>query len=50
MNNKRLTTLLYNSIILLEEQGYEKEQIKEEIGITDEEYNQIVDDYIDKSI
>lgn len=39
MNNERLITLLYNAIVCLKEFGSD---IEFEIGITDEEYEEIM--------
>jgi len=48
MNNERLVTLLYNAItFLMDEKGSDREEIMEALGITVEEYNQIMDDYKD---
>ena len=44
MNEERLITLLYNAIVLLEEQGYEFKQLKEELGITKKEYKKIMEE------
>ena len=44
MDNKRLMILLYNALVCLEEQGCEGEQLKLDIGITDEEYKEIMED------
>lgn len=43
MKNERLMVLLYNAIVCLEEQGYESEQLKFELGITDEEYKEVME-------
>lgn len=43
MDKERLITLLYNAILCLEEFGIEGEQLKFDIGITEEEYNQIME-------
>lgn len=42
MDKERLITLLYNAILCLEEFGIEGEQLEFDIGITEEEYNQIM--------
>ena len=39
--NLRLTTLLYNAIVLLEEQ-YDPLQLQEELGMTQAEYNSLM--------
>ena len=41
MNNERLKTLIYNAIVLLEENGYTIEEFKYELGITLDEYDEI---------
>ena len=41
MNNERLKTLIYNAIVLLEENGYTIEQFKYELGMTVDEYDEI---------
>lgn len=41
MTNKRLIVLLYNAIMCLEEYGCDGEQLKADIGITEEEYEKI---------
>lgn len=43
MDKERLITLLYNAILCLEEFGIEGEQLEFDIGITEEEYNQIME-------
>lgn len=43
MTNERLVVLLYNAIICLEEYGCSKEQLKADIGITEEEYKKIME-------
>ena len=43
INRERLTTLLYNAISCLEEYGCDGEQLKADIGITDEEYKKIME-------
>lgn len=37
----RMDTILYNAIALLKE-NYDKENLLEELGITEEEYNEIM--------
>lgn len=44
LTRERLITLLYNAIALLEENGYDIEQIVEEVGITSEEYDKVMYD------
>ena len=41
MNNERLKILIYNAIILLEENGYTIEEFKYELGMTLDEYDEI---------
>ena len=41
MNNERLKTLIYNAIVLLEENGYTIEEFKYELGMTQDEYDEI---------
>ena len=43
MDKERLITLLYNAILCLEEFGIDGEQLEFDIGITEEEYNQIME-------
>lgn len=43
MTNERLTTLLYNAIICLEEYGCDREQLEVNIDITEEEYKKIME-------
>lgn len=48
MTNERLTTLLYNALSFLKDvNGTEFEELEEELGITEAEYKQIVEDYQD---
>lgn len=44
MDNKRLMILLYNAIVCLKEYGCEGEQLNLDIGITEEEYKEIMED------
>lgn len=44
MTNERLMVLLYNAIVCLEEYGCEGEQLKNDIGITEEEYKELMED------
>lgn len=41
MNNERLKTLIYNAIILLEENGYTIEEFTYGLGMTQNEYDEI---------
>ncbi len=43
MNEERLKVLLYNATVCLEENGYDFETLKDSIGITEEEYKEIMD-------
>lgn len=43
MTNERLMTLLYNAIMCLEEYGCDGEQLEIDIGITEEEYDKIME-------
>ena len=43
MTEERLKVLLYNSIVMLEEDLRFKNNIKEELGMTEEEYNEIME-------
>lgn len=43
MENERLKTLLYNALVLLEENGaIMRTDLEEEVGITQEEYDEIM--------
>ena len=42
--NQRLSALLYNTITLLLEEGITVEELKKEIGITEEEYERIMEE------
>lgn len=44
LTNERLITLLYNSLVLLEE-NLGKEELLEELGMTEEEYKAVSDDF-----
>ena len=44
MTNERLKVLLHNAIICLEEYGCEGEQLQDDLGITEEEYNETMED------
>lgn len=43
MTNERLIILLYNAIVCLEECEYDIEQLKGDVGITEEEYRKIME-------
>ena len=43
MTNERLIALLYNAIMCLEEYGCDGEQLESDIGITEEEYKEIME-------
>lgn len=43
MTNERLTILLQNAIICLEEYGYTDRQLQNDIGITEGEYKKIME-------
>lgn len=47
MTNDRLITLLYNSIICLEEFGIKGEKLKFEIGISEDEYKKVMEEQED---
>ena len=40
LTNERLTTLLYNAMVLLEEE-YSKDELLEELGMTEKEYEEV---------
>lgn len=42
--SQRLSVLLYNTITLLLEEGMTVEELKKEIGITEEEYERIMEE------
>lgn len=44
--NERMITLMYNAIVLLEEQ-YDREELLEELGMTEDEYKKIMEEYHD---
>jgi hypothetical protein len=44
MKNERLMTLLHNAIICLEEYGCDGEQLEIDLGITEEEYEKVMED------
>ena len=44
MDNKRLMVLLYNAIVCLEEYGCDGKRLKLDIGITEEEYKEVMED------
>lgn len=41
---ERYSDLLYNAIVLLEEQGYSKAELLEEMAMTEKEYDKIMGD------
>jgi len=43
MTNERLVTLLYNAIVCLEEYGCDRIQLEIDLGITKEEYEEIIE-------
>lgn len=43
---ERIITILYNAIVLLEE-TYDHEELLEELGISEKEYRQVMDEYQD---
>lgn len=43
MTNERLINLLYNAIICLGDFGVDEEQLEFEIGITEEEYKEVLE-------
>lgn len=49
MTNDRLITLLYNSIICLEEFGIKGEKLEFEIGISEDEYKKVMEENMRKS-
>ena len=44
--NSRIITLMYNSIVLLEEH-YDHEELLNELGMSEEEYNAVMENYQD---
>lgn len=46
LTNERLITLLYNSLVLLEE-NYDKEELLEKLGMTEAEYDAVVKGHTD---
>ena len=44
--NDRIITLLYNAIVLLEEQ-YNNEDLLNELGMSEDEYKEIMENYQD---
>lgn len=44
ISNDRLSTLLHNAIICLEEQGFDKTQLESDLGIESLEYDVVMDD------
>ncbi len=47
MDSERLKVILYNAIVLLEEENYEREEILVELGMTEKEYDEIIN-YLDE--
>ena len=47
MASERLKVILYNAIVLLEEENYEREEILVELGMTEKEYDEIIN-YLDE--
>ena len=43
---ERIKTILYNAIVLLEE-NYAHEELLEELGISEEEYSDLMEEYQD---
>jgi hypothetical protein len=43
MDRDRLLVVLYNAIIMLQEQGFSDRELLEELGMTEEEYDEIFD-------
>ena len=41
MNKERAMVLLYNAIVLLQEHGYSNDELIEELGITEEELDEV---------
>ena len=50
MTNDRLITLLYNTIICLEEFGIKGEELEFEIGISEDEYKKVMEETEAKQI
>lgn len=42
MTNERIIDLLYNAIVCLDGYGCDEEQLKADIGITEEEYEEVM--------
>lgn len=47
LNLDRCSILLYNAIVLLEDEGLSKEEILDELGMSSEEYNEMYEIYRD---
>ena len=43
--NERVATLMYNALILLEEE-YDHSELLDELGMSEEEYREIMDIYV----
>lgn len=43
MENERLETLLCNAIVILEDNGYLPEDVRLALGMSEEEYNKIME-------
>ena len=43
MENERLETLLYNAIVILEDDGYLPEDVRLALRMSEEEYNKIME-------
>lgn len=44
LDKDRLKVLLYNTITLLQDQGFEYGELLEELGITSDEYQEVMED------
>ena len=47
LNLDRCSILLYNAIVLLEDEGLSKEEILDELGMSSKEYNEMYEIYRD---
>lgn len=45
--SKRLSILLYNAILLLLDSGMDRDEILEELGMSEEEYTEVYESYRD---
>lgn len=45
--NERLSILLYNAILLLLDSGMDRDEILEELGMSEEEYAEVYESYRD---